>query len=446
MNMIQATSRTQKRRSPRRLVWISGLIAILACESLLEVDLPGDVSEDRVGDVTLATLITESVRGALECAVSNTHMVTAMFGNETLHGSGYGGMSFAARHDSSLGQGYSCIERDDRGPSSSGAQYIAAAHGRDMTRNIEDLSDAEYPSRQFHLAYRTIFTAHAMSILGENYCEAVLEPDGMPLSPTEVLTEAEAWFTKGLDAANSAGETTAINLGLMGRARVRLNLGNLGGAVADAQLIPEDWEYVATRSATPGTRENQVWKVTWKTLQNTIHPNFRNLLVQGVADVRVQTQDSGNATFDGNYAGWWPDKYSSAGSSHRIASWAEAQLIIAEAQLGQTAVDRINALRVKHSLPLYVPVDVSDATEILDQVIIERSREHFFEGRLLNDMIRFRGRATPAVIQWLEGFEPRGIYDYQELYCIPIPNRERDSNPNVGGQLDANGRTIPGTT
>jgi len=411
------------------------MLSLIGCDSLMEVELPRDISQESTSDPNLANLVTNSVLSTLECAVSSHHAASGLFGTEMQHGSGVASTGLGFRANQPGGQAFTCIDRDDLGVSNSGSVYVAMAHGRDMTRMVEDALAAGdvYPDADFHLAYRATYTAYAMTIFGEAHCGAVLEPIGTLLTRTQVLNAAETWFTKGLQAAQAAGEATAENLALLGRARVRLNLGNLSGAAADAGAIPQGFVFNVTRSATPQTRNNIVWKFTWKTKSWTIDPMWHNLMVQGVPDVRVQVQDMATTTIDGFLPLFNPTKYATNDIEERMASWEEAQLIIAEAQLGQIAVDRINAVRQTHEgLPLFTPVDVNDDDEILNQVIEDRAREFFLEGRVLADMVRFRGTGkTVNLIEFQEGFEPRGIYIYEANYCMTVPNREIDNNPNT---------------
>ena len=161
---------------------------------------------------------------------------------------------------------------------------------------------------------------------------------------------------------------------------------------------------------------------------------FRNLMVEGVPDPRVQVQDMQTTTIDGTQPLFNPLKFSASDTELRLASWEEAQLILAEIELGQSAVDRINALRQAHAgLPLYTPVDVNDDQEILNQVIDDRAREFFLEGRLMADMIRFRGtpQENHPMLVFQQGLEPRGLREYQDNYCWEVPSREIDNNPNA---------------
>ena len=433
--MIQTTPRA-RRGLVAVITPLIVMLSLIGCDSLLEVELPRDISQESTSDPSLANLITNSVLSTLECAVSSHHAASGLFGTEMQHGSGVSSTGLGYRSPNAGGQNFTCIDRDDLGVSNSGAQYVAMANGRDMTRVVEDaIADGSpYPDANFHLAYRAIYTAYAMTIFGEAHCGAVLEPIGPLLQPAQVLTEAEVWFTKGLVAAQAAGETTAVNLAMLGRARVRLALGKMAEASADAAAVPPGFVFHVTRAGTPVTRNNIVWKFTWKTKSWTIDPMWQNLMVQGVPDPRVQVQDMQTTTIDGTLPLFNQLKFSESDAELRLASWEEAQLIIAEVQLGQTAVDRINALRQAHAgLPLYTPVDVNDDQEILNQVIDDRAREFFLEGRLMGDMIRFRGTPQENIplLVFQQGVGPRGLREYQDFYCWDVPSREINNNPNA---------------
>ena len=418
---------------------ISVLVAfpgmLIGCDGVLDVEIPRDIAAETVTDPDLAELVTTSVLSNLECAQSAYVAGSALFGNELRIGSSHGGTGLGYRQSGNNGQSSTCSANEQLGPSVSGAQYTAMAHGRDMTLALEKtLADGDsYPNADFHLAARSVYTAYAMTMLGEGYCRSVLEPNGPAITRQETLRVAETWFTKGLQSAEIASDATFINLARLGRARVRLNLGDLTEARLDALEVPMDFEFLTTRSSDPRERSNQVWMHTWFSIFQTVDALFRNVQVNGGPDPRVDVQDMGFATTDDTVPAFFPMKHNVAGSFHRMASWEEAQLIIAEAELGQVAVDRINALRQMHGIADFTPVDVNDDIEILNKVVDERAREFFMEGRLLGDMVRFRGdaRIDLALVRFQEGLEPRRVNTYSANYCLPLSDREVDNNPNV---------------
>jgi starch-binding outer membrane protein, SusD/RagB family len=125
---------------------------------------------------------------------------------------------------------------------------------------------------------------------------------------------------------------------------------------------------------------------------------------------------------------WVVSKYGATRSAeHRnrpipIATWREAHLIIAEAEGGQEAVNRINILRRHHNLPEYAG---GTAAEIQQQVIEERQRELFLEGHHLGDLRRFNIPNTPAAGS---AYHNGGIYG--SVRCFALPAVEKNNNPN----------------
>lgn len=421
-------------RVGRILALVAGIM-LIGCEDILDVEIPRDIAAETVTDPALAELVTISVLSNLECGISSYAAASGLFGNELAIGSSHGGTGFGYRSSGNQGNSWTCSANEQLGPSAYGAQYTAMAFGKDMTRRLEEAIAAgdPYPDPDFHLAYRSVYTAFAITMLGEGYCRAVVEPEGPALSRLETLADAEVWFTQALQHAEAINEVPVINMARLGRARVRLNLENLTGATEDALLVPEGFVFMATRSNSPKERSNQVWMHTYFSIFQTVGALFENLQVNGEPDPRVDVTDTGQNTTDDTVPFFAPVKHNSAGNGHRVASWEEAQLIIAEAQLGQVAVDRINALRQMHGLPDFTPVDVTDDIEILNKVVDERAREFFLEGRLLADMVRFHEdpRIDLDLVRFQEGLEPRQVNTYRPNYCIPLSDREIDNNPSV---------------
>jgi hypothetical protein len=259
-------------------------------------------------------------------------------------------------------------------------------------------------------------------MMGEGYCSGVIN-GGAELTPAQVFAEAEKRFTKAIAQATAASDAATLNFALVGRARVRMDLGNKAAAAADAKLVTAGFRKDATYSTVRLDRENQVYTDMVRLAYLSVEPPFRNLSVDGVADPRVKLTDQGRNGPDGFTRLWWADKVATASAPIRVASWEEAQLIIAEAELGQSAVDRINAVRVKYNLPTYKPENLTDAT-ILAQVIEERRREFFLEGHRIGDMIRFKQT-------WQQGANHKGNLNFGNLYCLPLAQAERDANPNI---------------
>jgi hypothetical protein len=200
---------------------------------------------------------------------------------------------------------------------------------------------------------------------------------------------------------------------------VRLDLGKLAEAAADADLVPAGFVYNATYSSTNDRRRNRLFFDGQTNLYLSVDPRFRNLTVSGVADSRVKVAAATRNGHDGITPLWLQQKYTSDAAPIAIASWREARLISAEAKGGQPAVNAINELRTASSLPLF---SSTDNTAIAAQVIEERKRELFLDGHRLNDVLRLN-------LPFDTGVTFKGV-PYGDTKCLPLPDAERLANPN----------------
>ncbi|MSR07338.1 MAG: RagB/SusD family nutrient uptake outer membrane protein [Gemmatimonadetes bacterium] len=439
-------------RKPATRLWKAAAVAALAgsfgCSSLLDVSLPGNIPASQLDDPGFADVLTRSVIAEYECALSEHAGAQGLFGTEMRQSGNLAGRDHFHNRIEGNVQGASDCSGASVVFGTSGAQFIAMAYGRDVARRYEARTDAEQPNRLRHLATATIYTAYAVTIFGQGYCSAVFEANGTEQTPKQMQAIAETWFTNGLTAATTLGDANLINLARLGRARVRNYLGNSAGAIADATVIPNTFSVDGTRAATPLTRNNRIYGETWRDRHVTIHPSFYNLAISNTtgrfvplgadatADPRVQVVQPtpGAKGTDGTTDAWYPNKANAAQSPTRMASYAEAQLIIAEGRIRQATPDlpaayaAINAARARRTIVAYTPVAPTDAVEALNTLLEERRRELFLEGFWTADMIRYPGR---SMTQWDEGLNHQGQGTYRALYCIPLSERERTNNPNL---------------
>jgi hypothetical protein len=120
---------------------------------------------------------------------------------------------------------------------------------------------------------------------------------------------------------------------------------------------------------------------------------------------------------------WRQLKFPASTSNLAIASWAEAQLIYAEAVGGQAGLDAINRVRASNSpaVPAYAgpPPTGADFTNL---VLEERRRQLFSEGQRYADMLRHD-------LPFQTGVNRKG-QTYSQLTCVPLPDLETRNNPN----------------
>lgn len=226
----------------------------------------------------------------------------------------------------------------------------------------------------------------------------------------------------------------------VGRARARLNRNALPEARADAALVPAGYVRNANYSSANARRENLIAQQLFVGLFASVDPSFRGLTFGGVPDTRVPVVQALTAT-GGPQRGqdratdiWRTTKYSSLASPIPIASYDEAQLIIAEVDAAAgTAAGTANAVTIindLHSRAGIPPYAGGTPAEVQAQVREERRRELFLEGQRLNDIIRFNVMLTPpaGTAYPIKG----GVYGSAEgnQACFPLPDVERNNNPN----------------
>jgi hypothetical protein len=295
------------------------------------------------------------------------------------------------------------------------ARYIA----EDGIKRISAWSDAQVPQKGLKLATLAAYAGYSRTLLGEGFCEMAID-EGPKMTPAQVLASAEQKFTDAITAAQAANSTDILNMALVGRARVRLDLGKMPEAVADAQQIPQGFVFNSTHSAADPTRYNKIYGDNYVNGFISVERPFIGLTFGGVPDPRVKTDTSLNKAHDQSIL-ILQHKYTSYNSPIPIATWQEAQLIIAEVQGGQTAVNIINTFHQLAGLPAF---SSSDPVAIANQVRQERSRELFLDGHRLYDMIRWN-------LPFATGQSPYDGVTYGTTTCMPLPESEINGNPNL---------------
>ena len=406
---------------------VAALLVAAGCSDILEVELPGRIPSELLGDPTTASTQAASVVADFECAYSNYVNTTGTLSDQFLGASG----NLNAKN-----WGTKKIYEDDTANEQTGCQFSFGAYtplqtarfqADDVLERLQGWTDeqAGIPLAPLRAQVAT-FGAYAYTLLGEGFCAMRFDEEEGIRTPEEVLGVAETKFDAALTLieAMDAGEdkTELQNLARVGRARVRLDRGNATGAAADAALVPSGFEFFVTRSVDANTRWNDVWFAMSEIGHTSVAPEYRNLTVEGVPDPRVQvafgpTVGLAEKGFDGTTDLYVvTNKNFSRADPMRLASYVEAQLIQAEALDGTAAVDIINARRTQLGLPQYT--GATDAASVQALVLDERNRELFAEGgHRYNDLLRFD-------IPWKVGEDQNGV-PYGTTTCMPLPLSER---------------------
>lgn len=295
-------------------------------------------------------------------------------------------------------------------------------------------TDAQVPnSRQRLVATAALYAGYSLVLLGEDYCTGTIN-GGPELTSAQLFDSAQARFTTAIAAAQLVPSSDTLsrpilNAAYVGRARARLDRGDKAGAAADAALVPAGFvlnTMGTTGNATATRRQNRVYAQNGTGSNGvTIAPAYRALTVQGVTDPRVKVVDAKAKAGDQVNTIWRTQKYTSLDAPIPIASYVEAQLILAEARGGSQGVAILNALRARTGVALPA-LTAAETADFQTTVIEERRRELFLQGNRLYDLRRSNLTPVPAPGT---AYPKGGAYGGQ--LCYPLPDAERAANPNL---------------
>jgi hypothetical protein len=422
------------------------LLAVVGCRDslnkLLEVQAPGRVIADSLKGPRNAALLVQSAVTDFECGFAAYVTAGGLFGDELADATVNAPNWPTDRRDPTLQESTISTNTCDRGSNPRFAIYTAMQTARfeadDIAKQIEGWTDAQVSNRQSLLATAYAYAAYSVLLLGESYCSMAIDL-GPELTRAQTFAEAENRFTKALNAAKAANLTDITNMSLVGRARSRLDQAIVAGAVtnaaklseaaADAQQVPTGFVKNATFSTSAARRYNQVYNGNNFLRAYTIEAAFRDVTHQGVPDPRVVVTNTGLRGSDGLTPSWAQGKYTSLGNPIPIARWAEAQLIIAEANVnsgdaaGATRI--INALHAIANIPAYAGGTVA---EVKQHLIQERRNELFLEGQHMGDMFRLN---QPFLNPPGAPYPPKAGGAYGPTGCLPLPTVETSNNPNI---------------
>lgn len=286
---------------------------------------------------------------------------------------------------------------------------------------LQGWSDQEVSGRPQLIATAALYSGFSHLELGMIMCSAAVDR-GPEMKPADFFRAAEQKFTLAAEAAGQANQAALRNAAIAGRARARLYLGNRSGAATDARAVPAGFVFNATGAEDDSRRWNRVFHFVNFSRFHMVEEQSRDLRTGGVADPRTRVNATNDRAVDGRSA-VVQTKYASRTASLPITRYEEAQLILAEAEGGATAVSVINALRARHNLPALSAAEIADLQKTL---IEERRRELFLEGQRLYDINRFQLPLLPAV----GATYPKGG-SYGNTRCLPLPDVERFNNPNI---------------
>jgi hypothetical protein len=407
-------------------------VVVGACNTsdLLDVQVPNSVPDDIYNNPAFATLMVNSVIGDFECAFGSFVVAEGLLTDEL--------------HDSALNNGNWNMDRRDNAFTSgfygtnscttvTGVYTPLSTARGEADAAIKRLSGwtvAEVPNIKTLEAQANLYAGFSYTALGMAMCQAAFDK-GPLVNQLGIFALAEQRFTAAIAAAQAASLPNVLNAAYGGRARVRLYQHNNAGAIADAQLVPAGFVFNAAMDATNARRYNHIYTAISTSGALTVEATARALTTEtGQADTRAAMVRLNTAPADGLNQIWIPTKYNAATLAagqaipQPIVRYAEAQLILAEAQGGANAVSIINTMRAAASLNPYT--GPTDAASIKALIASERQRVLFLEGFRAFDIERLNLPLVPAVgSPYLQG----GVYG--GTVCFPLPDIEKNNNPNI---------------
>lgn len=306
---------------------------------------------------------------------------------------------------------------------------------------LEGWTDAQVTGRTTLIGKAATYAGYSRILLGEAFCTAAIDTSA-ELTSKDIFAQAVAKFDTAIAAATKAGDDSTLNLARVGQARALLDEGNANAAAAVAAQVPPGFVIEASSDLSHGYRQNFVVSENNNGHSVSIPPAYRNVILVTAGDTmkdpRVPVTPSidtiiGTDTIvklagDGSTPLYLQGKYATATSPIPVASYTEAQLIVAEDKGGAQAVSIINALRATDGLPAYAgPTDAASITALIAQ---ERARWLFLEGQHLYDLRRLNiaplpAPGTPYSIVFTKGG------NYGKQVCFPLPDVERLNNPHL---------------
>ena len=431
----------------KALTLIALAAAMAACDNLLEVDIPGRVSEDALDDPRLAATLANSVVADVECSWDNYVAAAAHHSDEWIASSGNSTMARWGLRDITP-----TFEAYATGGCGAGYGLFTPLHGARVQaqtnfERISGFTDAEVPNRATLLATIRAYGAWPLIAFSEGFCGTPLDGADEVMTGAQLAALAEEQFTEAIDLASAAGLSDLSNMARVGRARARLAQEKYDDVIADAMLVPDGFLFVATRDAQPGDRQNAHYDAinglaTDDSGQKhaTIAPNYRALEWKGTPDPRVAVYDDGTLGFDFFTRHWRHDKANSFDAPTMMASWREAQLFMAEAYAMTDrlpeAIAILQELHTRAGIPDVTATDLPTQDDVIAHVIEERRREFFSEGgHRLRDHLRWRGTSFEIPFLGEPGsIHPNGrlldpetgdpLREYGDATCFPVPTVE----------------------
>ena len=444
MNM---SALNRKARWIGRSALLASMLGAVACEGALEVEPASRIPASLIETPANAALLSAGAIADFECA----------FNVYTLQG-GIVGEEFIYTLQTLSRQPYDrrAMTKDDPDyaiNSCTGAGvYTPLQTARQSNENLLALlktwtdeqvsAGAGNPNRTRLMATAAAYAGYSYVLLSEGFCTMAISSVnidksltyGGEIQPDSVAKLGIARFTEAITFANSLvgangtpTDTSILNMAYLGRARAKLKIADYVGAKADAQQVSNGYvRFVSASDAAP-RRQNRV------TSDNSVANRAASVgePYRSMTDTRVPVTATTIVSATG-ILHYYQTKYPTTATPLPLATYEEAQLIIAEAEIRAgllpAALPILQASRTRGGQGVFAGVTTAD---YIAELISQRRRELFAESHHLGDLIRFA--ADGLTPQPAAGTPSHFGGNYGSQLCFPLPAAERLNNPLIGG-------------
>ena len=419
-------------RSLRTAVLVLGMSALGACDALdelLSVDAPSRVSASDLENPATAGLLVASVANEFRCTLTYYAAASALTGNEWRDASNNSVLNIWDQrvHDTS---GYGSQYANADCGSGQPALYRPMSRTRwlaDYTLGLlAEWTTEEVPDKAAYEAEVALYAGYSYILFGESMCTVAFD-EGPEQMPADAFNLAIQRFDQAI-AAGASGDI--LYAAQVGKARAQLNLNQKSAAMSTASSVPSGFSFELAYSNAEAVTRNKLWEFNIDHQNVTVAEPYRDVRYNGMPDPRVAVNDAEATNSQTGIAIFVSEKYPDASSPIEMAGFAEAQLIIAEAQIDagnlDGAVAIFNALHAAAGLPEYQ--GDMNAGALTAQLIYERAAENYLEGQHLQDLKRLNIPLYP----------PTGTDDgfggaYGDEICFELPATEFQNNTSISG-------------
>jgi hypothetical protein len=434
---------TSLNRKARWMVWTTAVAMIIvptACDTLRN---PLDVAPaSRIPAVDLETagnaqILSDGAIADFECAFNSYTVESGVIGEEFIYAQQTASRVPYDRRTTTKDDGDYATNSCTNNLGVYTPLQIARQSNENVLALLKTWTDTDVsagpgsPNRTNLTAIAAAYAGYAYVLLGEGFCTLAISTVNIDKSVTyggeiqrdSVFKLAVARFSEAIDAATAAGNTSIKTMAYLGRARAKLNLKDYAGAKADAQQVAAGYVRNVTASDASARRNNRVAAENSSVNRTqSVGTPYRTM-----GDARVPVTATALVSATG-IVHFYQTKYPTTATAIPLATYEEAQLIIAEADIRAgslaTALPILNASRTRGGQAAFTG---TTQAEYLAELIDQRRRELFAESHHLGDIIRYNITLQPAAGT---PYHFGGTYGNQ--ICLPLPSAERLNNPLIG--------------